>query len=139
MAHRHWSAIMFTEFNIFIPIVLAATILVGVWAMIFYAVTKYSLLRRSHRKNFSYRGYSLTIRALHSVNSAARCKKCGDYIENTSQEGIVFCSCREVFIDTSYAFHIVGAKNLDNLVDYSIISIDKFSVDKNNDKHIPRS
>jgi len=127
---------MFSEFHIFIPVLLAAIILAGTWAMLFYIVKKYSLLRRSDRRKISYYGYSLTVRTLHSVNSAARCKKCGDYIENHSQEGIVFCSCKEIFIDTSYAFHVIGAKNLDNLVDYSIVSIDKFLVDKDHDKHI---
>lgn len=106
-------------------------ILLGVWIIAHYVVKHYTLYRKPRMvPHADYRAYNLQIRTLKIINNAAHCKKCGDFIENHSKEGYVSCSCGEIFIDSSYAFQVVGAKNFDNLVDLSVVSVDRFTINK---------
>lgn len=111
-------------------LVVICTILFGVWFIVGHMIKTLTLYRKERKDLTSYRGYSLYVRTLRVINSAAKCKLCDDYIETHGQEGITRCSCGEIFIDSSYAFHVVGAKSLDNLLDLSIISVDKFTIPK---------
>jgi len=104
--------------------------LLGVWFIVGHLIKSLTLYRKERKGLASYHGYSLYVRTLRVINSAAKCKLCDDYIETHGQEGITRCSCGEIFIDSSYAFHVIGAKSLDNLLDLSIISVDKFTIPK---------
>ena len=115
---------------IFMPLIVVALVLLGVWLILKTILSKHTLYRRERAFFKDYSGYSLQVKTLRTINSAAKCKKCRDMIETRSSDGVVWCSCKEIFIDNSYAFHIVGAKNLSNVVDFSIISVDKFTIPK---------
>lgn len=50
----------------------------------------------------------------------AECLKCGDVIESKHRWDIVWCKCREIFVDGGHDYLRRGAKDMSNFKDLSV-------------------
>jgi len=63
---------------------------------------------------FNRTGYAI-------LRNSAKCTKCGDEVESTYRHDFQSCSCGEIFVDGGLSYIRRGAKDLDCLIDTSIV------------------